>query len=256
MHKLILSILMSLLLVSCSSCFRRYPDPSGRDAREMMSQTVKIDVTVHGMSLSLDKDGNVIKKEDKAEWTGSGVVVVVDHDSNLSLVLSADHVVDIPKLIEMEDEEGNPKLFFSKSAVITVERLNGSTCNAIPAEMDPDNDIGTIVTDCIAGEAVVIADSLPPVGSIVTASGAPLGIHPAGVFIVTDGRYVGLEENGKVVVTLATTFGGSGGGIFYRGKLFGIVTNKAGRFEHANTGTSLDPIKKIVKSVLDKANAN
>jgi len=252
-----ISLLMLLLMCSSLSCIRRFPDPEGRDARDMMSQTVKVAVSILGMHLTKDEEGKISGKPMVIGWTGSGVIVDIDKHKGKgeSLIMTAAHVSNIPEVIPEFGEDGQVKsLFLTKIAIITVETLDGRTCESESIYSDPEHDLGVIRSLCIAGNKAELADELPPLGAMVTTSGAGLGYHPRGTFVVTDGRYVGMEdgEDPGVVVTLPAVGGHSGSGIFYRGKVFSILTRRAIRFEHIVMGTEL----RYLKLALEGARGN
>lgn len=248
------------MLCMMSSCVHRFPDPEGSDARDMMRQTVKISVSVAGTKLYKDEEGVVQKKEEVIGWSGSGVVVAVDASKGKgeSLVMTAAHVSNVPRLILMADENGNPELFVVEAVLEIVEKADGSACAGEPIYADVPNDVGVVRASCIAGEVAKIADELPPVGAIVSTSGAALGIHPNDVFIVTDGRYVGFDDgfDGQIMLTLPVAPGHSGSGVFYHGKVFGIISRRTNRFEHVTLAVPLQHVRDAYDRSMETWNAN
>lgn len=250
----------ALLFIACNCVHApTYPDPDGADAREMMSQTVKVSVSIAGTKLA-KKDGQVVSIEEVIGWTGSGVVVAVNpwRGNGESLVMSAAHVTNVPPIMVGLEEDGSPSIFIVKSAAEIVEREDGSSCGAIPIYVDVPNDVGVLRVDCVAGQVAELADRLPPVGGIVSVSGAGLGVHPKNVFLVTDGRFVGYEDgfNPQLIVTLPVAPGHSGSGVFFRGKIFGIVSRRTIRFEHMTLAVPLEHMRRAFDRSVESWNAD
>jgi hypothetical protein len=226
-----------LFLGACTKPVELTPEQS---AQLMMKQTVKIQVaaSVEVFYKNVDLGPAAIG------WSGSGVIVGnIDKNKGQSLILTAAHVSSITREIEL----GIFKLIV-KDAAMSVQKLDGAFCNARPVVTDEQNDVGTILSDCKAGEVAELADELPPQGAMVQDVGAPLGFHPNDVFAIVDGRYQGLTDGFAPMVTLSVPVVGgfSGSGLFYKGKVFGILTRGYDRFEHLSLGTSLEYLKNVV----------
>jgi hypothetical protein len=252
-YKKIFAVILGISLVS-SSCIKRVDNFSeeGYDARQAMRSTVKIMATVTGHKVNIvqkpdsdefiEEDGGV----EKISWSGSGVVVENDSDRNESLILSAAHVTTIGEKKSLHFEE-DLHFFVPESISLTVETLDGTKCIAEPLIANEKADVSAVISKCIAGTPARMAKELPPVGAFVMVSGAALGFHPPGIFIVTDGRYMGINvETNEEVLTLPIVGGHSGSAVFYKGEIFGIVSKRMVRFEHTSLCVSLDTTKELL----------
>ena len=252
--------ILTLLLLLVSSCIKRSPNPEGQEVRDMMSSTVKITVTLKGSILSSDGDGGAKVSPEMIEWYGSGVIVATDYSKGKgqSVILSAAHVVDVDPLIVGSDNEGRPTLFAVKSIEKKIIALDGTVCDAETIYVDEKNDVGAMVAFCVPGPAAEIATEVPDIGVSVTTSGASLGFHPPGVFVVTDGRYVGAmsEDDSQHVYTFAATNGQSGSAVYYNGKVVSIISKKIGGFEHVVFGVNLSNVRKAYSRALEVWNVN
>lgn len=246
----------TMMLVMMSGCFKRCGifKEEGYDAREAMSSTVKIYTKITGhrtnlasvLGINASVPTETKKNSETRSWTGSGVVVRNNFNKKESLILSVAHVTHPEKVILEFDESGF--YFFTIDAVeMMVERLDGEKCSALPMAGSQKQDLSVIKSSCIAGEAAQLADDVPPVGASVLISGAALGYHPKGIFIVTDGRYMGIEEeSGEEIITLPSAPGHSGSGIFYKGKVIGLLSKRTVHYEHISICVSLENAKVLL----------
>jgi S1-C subfamily serine protease len=249
-------IAATMMLVMTSGCFKRCGvfAEEGYDAREAMSSTVKIYTKITGHRTNLASvlgieasmpEGTKEKSESKS-WTGSGVVVRNNFDKKESLILSVAHVTH-PQKTTLEVDESGFYFFKIDTIEMTVERLDGEKCAAFPMAGNEKQDLSVIKSSCIAGQAAELADKLPPVGASVMISGAALGFHPKGIFVVTDGRYMGIEEeSGEEIITLPSAPGHSGSGIFYKGKVIGLLSKRTVHYEHISICVSLENAKTLL----------
>ena len=245
-----------MMLVVMSGCFKRCGifAEEGSDAREAMSSTVKIYTKITGHRTNLASvlgvnasmpEGTKEKSESKS-WTGSGVVVRNNFNKKESLILSVAHVTH-PQKVTLEFDESGFYFFKIDTIEMIVERLDGEKCSAFPMAGNEKQDLSVIKSSCIAGEAAELADKLPPVGASVMISGAALGFHPKGIFVVTDGRYMGVEEeSGEEIITLPSAPGHSGSGIFYKGKVIGLLSKRTVHYEHISICVSLENAKTLL----------
>ena len=249
-HKLIAATMM---LVMMSGCFKRCGifKEEGYDAREAMSSTVKIYTKISGHRINLASllgvnasvPPETKEKSESKSWTGSGVVVRNNYNKKQSLILSVAHVTH-PEKVTLEFDESGFYFFKIDTIEMMVERLDGEKCAAYPMAGDGKKDLSVIKSACIAGETAELADSTPPVGASVLISGAALGYHPKNIFIVTDGRYMGIEEeSGEEIITLPSAPGHSGSGIFYKGKVIGLLSKRTVHYEHISICVSLENAK-------------
>ena len=209
------------------ACVRNLPDSDGHDAREMMASTVKVEIRVKQSSGFTGMDG-------------SGFVVATDGHRKLSLVMTAAHVALV-----------NDQVAVGYAATVVVKTLDDRSCTAAQWVVDVEHDIVILLVDCVAGNPVTFATTLPPQGATVSFSGAPMGLHPRGVFWVTEGRYLGIYNDGDVAFSVPSHDGGSGSGIFYRGRVIGMFHRRDSIFEEATFGVSLE----WLRQAMDTANS-
>lgn len=248
-----LILLMTTLLMSCS-CVRRFPDPDGSDVRDAISQTVKIFVQIDGTKITNGKDGDAVRESYTLKWSGSGVVVAIDarYADGKSLVMTAAHVSNVPMFKMMIDDNDNKSLFVLEKEKIVIETLEGHICNGKQLKADVEHDVSVVEVDCIAGTKAELADELPPIGAIIMTSGAPFGYHPEGMFIPSEGRFAGIDLSDKdnEIFTIPVAPGHSGSGIFYQGRLIGIVSAHNTEYEHMTKGPHLKYLKEVLKLAL------
>jgi hypothetical protein len=168
----------------------------------------------------------------KGGWVGSGFVTDVQRKGSdvYSLVMTAEHVCHIPD--QVQSPFGSFEVTGKKLTVLTI---TGEKLFAKVLYADHDVDVCVISIVGLAGTPVRIAHELPPVGAIIHHAGAPVGTYGRHLGIVNDGRYAGLEdvtlgeEDGEknvqrfAVITNNGNGGSSGGGVYYKGRLFGVL---------------------------------
>ena len=251
-HKKLIAATIILAFMS-SACIKKC-DPldrftEGYDARSAMKSSVKIHAKLIGKRKNILKVTSEANEDEKIEmsWSGSGVVVRNDYNRKQSLLLSVHHVTHPEPLMLRIDEKG---IYIVKveSLKLQIETLDGTMCEANPIAGNFKQDLSVISSKCIAGEAVQLADELPPVGANVMISGAALGFHPKGIFIVTDGRFMGIdEESGEEVITLPSAPGHSGSGVFYKGKIIGLLSKRTIHYEHISLCVSLENARTLLE---------
>lgn len=250
-HKLIAATMV--LALFSSACIKRCDAldrlEEGYDARSAMRSTVKIHTVLVGKRKNIvsvtdrQPDGTEIKMG----WSGSGVVVRNDNKKNQSLILSVHHVTHSEPIMLRIDEDGIYLVQVEK-VQLRVETLDGTMCDADTMAGNYKQDLSVIRSMCVAGEAKELADELPPVGASVMISGAALGVHPKGIFIVTDGRFMGIdEESGEEVITLPSAPGHSGSGVFYKGKVIGLLSKRTVAYEHISLCVNLENARVLLE---------
>lgn len=201
-----------LTLTSCSSCvptntWKETTDSDAIEAESLLDSTV------------------VVKVTGPAVGFGSGVIL--HNDNEHSLVLTAGHVC-------------------IKDATFTLETTKGQQFPAVIILEDPGNDLCVLLASDLMEPTADLAGELPPVGARITHAGAPTGSFGYHLGMVVDGRYAGLEQMGDnyyIAMSLPIAPGSSGGGVYYKGKLFGIVTMAAIPNANISWGIELDHIK-------------
>ena len=160
--------------------------------------------------------------------------------------MSVAHVTNSEDMTLGADENGL-YIFVVTKKELKVETLDGEMCDAHQVIANVGQDLSAIVADCIAGNATNLADELPPVGADVMVSGAALGYHPKGIFIVTEGKYMGIDgESKEEIITLPSAPGHSGSGIFYKGKVIGLLSKRTVAYEHITICVSLENAKNLL----------
>lgn len=185
--------LLVLLLASCCT-FRS--DPS-----VLLSQTVKVSVEY----MEVGPKGPVTS-------TAYGSGVTIASSAALSAVLTAAHVCTPPG-----------SLMTGQSAV---QRVTGPLILAEVLWQDPAEDLCILAVTGYTGQAVQLAQDLPPLGAEVTWTSGPLGLFGDGLGFVDVGHYAGqatVKSQSRLVVSGTTTHGASGAPIFYHGRLIGIL---------------------------------
>lgn len=221
------------------------PKPA-QDPLAMMESTVLIQVDIKATLFRLDKDSRETNVEPIEEgWTGSGVVY--QNDGTLSLILTANHVLETPKVGETVDFTIN---FFGVSIPIGKKRIDevkislktvdGRICNLEPLVLGVDDhrDVATGVADCDAGRVAPIAKSVPARGEKIYISGHPLGVP---LPIVTEGYFSGVMEN-YLLVSAGAYGGNSGGPVFYQGHVIGLLVRGSREYPNISLVTPLEQV--------------
>jgi len=154
---------------------------------------------------------------DEFEAAARGTGVVIGKEGNTLLILTARHVV-----------KGGDKVFVSKSAAM--ELPAEAEVKLADITISESSDLALlVVTDQFLApmvEAVEIADSLPKVGDTLQCVGNALGVGlrvaPPGPLASDEPAFVDGEvyqQGGYFALP-----GNSGGGVFYNGKLVGVVS--------------------------------
>jgi hypothetical protein len=201
--------------------------------------TVKVMVKVYSESADGGSD------EDEGGWGGTGIVLdkKVDKTSEggvKSLILTAGHVCRVP--FQVEDSSSPTQFVIVKRSEMRVENLQGKLFKAEILFYSMQPDICAISVFGDAGQLVELADDVPPKGAIVQNVGSPNSFKGPDVFFMSDGRYlgeIGLMGAMKEAVSNPIWPGLSGSGLFYKGKVFGIVTNVDKEFEHIGFADTL-----------------
>lgn len=234
-------IALMFMFLFCSCAHRPY-EPGGTNVPDFSRQVVKVQAFITGKMYEEGEDGKMVSSTGKISWSGSGVVVGVDGRSKgESLIMTARHVVHVEEdMIVMG--ENVPALFHPYDVRFIVQRLDGSTCEAAPLHESERYDLGSMVTDCIAGDVAHLASSYPEVGDEVVVLGAPLGFHPRDVFLPNSGVYAGFDDGffPDMIFSIPAVGGYSGSPIFHNGKVVSILVAGAIRYEHLTLGVSLD----------------
>jgi S1-C subfamily serine protease len=176
--------------------------------------------------------------------TGSGVVVEKDSSLGRSIVATANHVCAIKEIVTFAD--GTTMKHISSS--ISVMTAEGYTYSAEVVYSDENNDVCILAVDGIAGDQVSLADRDPPLGAKVYNVGAPHGYFGRYLVIASEGRFAGVDGDGDLVISNPSAPGASGSGIFYRGKLFCILTKVEARYGHITFCTNINYLRGPIRN--------
>lgn len=231
-----------ILVSGCSSCAFVRPKGDDHVRVDALTQTiVRID---HSISVNVDANFPIeLRKE--IGITGAGVVFKHDLDYRVTFVMTANHICDVDE--NVPTPFGDIRL---RSKAMTVIFSDGYRAKAIPFDNDPDNDLCVLKVMGVGGTVAKIADEMPPLQSMAQIIGNPLGMMEPGIVPVSDGRFAGFSTQTPfttAVFTGAIVGGFSGGGVFYDGKLVGIVSMRMREYEHSCLAVPLDPIHDLVK---------
>lgn len=228
-------------------------DTDAEIAQRLLDQTIKVEVSATiDLSPLREIMGNDYPIDGKhiIKSSGSGSVTDVSFFNKMtkveSLVLTAYHVCHVP-------ETFNPGFFLPPLNVIESEiKTISSSGNVLPASVifeDKKNDTCVLRVMGNAGRVAKIATELPPVGARIIHAGAPTGTYGKHLGVIIDGRYAGIEnfskagfDNDVVVLALPAEPGSSGGGVYYRGKLFATLNWSSGRGGNISWGVKLNNI--------------
>lgn len=184
-------------------------------------------------------------------WWGSGAIVARDAHLDETLVLTAKHVCQVPAAIDTPIGS-----FPVVRSLMSVRTHTGRWFYAETFHESPYSD------SCVmrafgsddATSAVEVADELPPIGAVVHVVGAPMAIFDAGMVPIVDGRFSGvmnlisgLGDWRVEVVTVPVAPGQSGSGVYYRGRLFGVVSMRHPAYEHLCFCVHLSPTRSTVE---------
>jgi S1-C subfamily serine protease len=252
MRKIFYAILCLLMTGCTSGCALKYRRPAWDDggdrdaayAQRLMRQSVEVSHRMLILAPGSEEQKPLAPRLMGAQ--GSGVVVDVVRGS--SVVLTAGHVCVSRKSFSVELAPG-----VSVDAPVLAENFSvwttdGKVLEAEVAYLDVTNDVCSLVVAGIAGEVATLGDD-PPVGAVVTHVGSPSGISWVHESFVADGRYMGrrkVTNDGELLylVSAPADHGSSGGGVFYRGRLFGLVSRVHESFKHIAFLTGGEPLRK------------
>lgn len=263
-----LLITLALLLASCGGIMGQTPyedDRGDRDARYAQSimknavkfeetATVLITPTIVGDDAPTPKMTNMVS-------SGSGVVVSVNERAGTSNVLTAWHVCDrYPIGYRQEDIFATYEVIEDEQVVITPDQKRIEVLGVL--YRDKATDVCMVKVKYVFASYAELATEMPPRGATVHVVGAPLGEWGNFLVSMAEGRFFGYTDI-KVLVGLddedatdmpdfayygfAGVGGYSGSGVYYRGKLIGLHTAGANRYEHASYGPALDALKRAMR---------
>lgn len=238
---LLVAAAISVMLVACQACVGNISQV--RESMEIDSVERMVENTV-----GIDIDFVAVRKLDDhiAVFEGGrkGTGVVLGHVGTETMVLTAAHVCEVPRSVKKGDLE-----LFTVSRTYKVHNSNGSkSLTGAPIRQDMTNDLCVMKVSGKIGRPVEFA-GLPRRFSKVVVPGGPIGLFGDGVAYVGEGRYIGSHENhGKerYFVSVPTAGGGSGSGVFHRGKLVGVIIAVSPKFNHGTVFVPISTVKRFL----------
>lgn len=251
-------LMCAFVMSSCISCnsFRQVKKNDVIEDDTYYAQKIARSAVYVGVEYKIDvREPMALGLIDKPflEGSGSGSGTLVSKGQvgvvKGALVLTANHVC-----VEEDVEIQGFKLPVVDLMLSITDGL-GNEFEAFPIIQDEDNDLCLLeVIGEVAADPAEIMLGLPEKQEHVQYAGAPAGIWINDqTAMVLDGRYAGKDKKSKFLLyTCATVGGASGSGLFYRGRLFGVVVRVNRNFHHA--GFAIDNI--YVFAILKAAEAN
>jgi hypothetical protein len=123
---------------------------------------------------------------------------------------------------------------------MTIRTFDGRTCELTPLKLGvaDHRDTATAQASCYAGRIAKVATSSPVRGSKVFVVGHPASLE---LPIVTEG-YVAGDKDGYVYLSAPVYGGNSGGPVFYRGEVVGILVRVDIRYHHISLMVPLEQL--------------
>jgi S1-C subfamily serine protease len=257
----ILSLLLAMALFSlgCTSCAHHSPrlwdpmgDPTAAETQRLMQGTVQIDHLITALVPDL-KEKKL--KPMKGGATGSGVVIAVKGGE--SLVLTAAHVCKPKETVTVPLNEEVSVEVPVLGEEYFVWTMDLDQLPAMPVEIDEENDVCVMRVLGKAGNVIDVATSDPPIGAMVTHVGSPRGVLNLHRAFVTDGHYMGVQhyrgtDRHSEMIAIPIDHGSSGGGIFYRGKVFAVVSRVDENWKQIAICEGDGPMRLVIKKAKEK----
>lgn len=256
------ALLAAVLSVGCAlGCKYGTVDREAESNRSLISHTVELRHVVAAERTRVfpaPAEGETVDAERvEVSWTGSGTIVAEDRDADEGLVLTAGHVCKVPDdgvRASLGESGIEIYAYVFKTKVINVTYFDGYSTVGVVASTDYRHDVCVIWTAGTGGTVAPIAAEMPPIGARVQNPGSPHGIMEADAVPLSEGFYSGtvLASSGMEVemdvslVTVPAGPGSSGSGVYYRGRLFGLVSMGHARYEHGTYCAQLQWIRKVV----------
>ncbi len=162
--------------------------------------------------------------------SGSGVVLAQEGRGMdfHTLIGTAKHVCVGPEVPDVMKAAG-----VTMTSAMIVERRDGAKFKAVPVHMAGDADLCFLDVRAIVARPAKLANQYPQIGAKVLWTGAPKGLWggTGHVGVVSEGLYAGIDTKDfpePWMVFSGTAVGGnSGGPVWYRGEVIGILVATA-----------------------------
>lgn len=188
----------------------------------------------------------------------AGTGTVVRRQGDTTWVLTAGHVCE-PKA---EGPFRGPDGKISSYPVLTenfyIWTIELKRMDAEMIYIDRQADLCILRVAGVAGETAEVTWRDPPVGATVTHVGSPLGVLGWHRAYVQDGTYLGAvrpsdmpKDVHRELLAIPATHGSSGGGVFYRGKLWSILIMSSTGFPQFSFSTGDGPLRYAVQKAFE-----
>ncbi len=240
--KMLIVFVLSAMLVTCQAC-------AGNISHLRESAEIdEIESLVEG-TLRIELDFTAVAKlaDRYAVYEGGrqGTGVVIGHVKGETIVLTVGHICEVPQGVKKGD-----MLMRTIQSSFTVSNSGGThKLKAKPVRQDMSNDLCVMLVEGKIGRPVKMA-GLPRRQSKVMVVGGPIGMFGDGAAYVGEGRYIGSQksENQELsFLSVAMASGGSGSGVYHRGKLVGIVSAVSPRFNHGTVFVPMTVVKRFLE---------
>lgn len=242
--------LLFLVVLFLGTCCRtgdpHWRTPLTSPAHEM-SSSVQLVIQTDEMAMVLSADGGVNTTAKRATWLGSGTIY--ETQAAKTRFLSASHVLEHVDPGESITQLSNGDVVVKRVTISALAySVYGASCpfKVLALGDHADGDVAVGEASCDLGPAANLGVE-PLSGFKVISVSHPLG-EP--LPIVTDG-YVSGTENNFLVTSTPIAPGSSGGGLFYDGKLVGVLVRVL-EFDHVARSVRLETIKKRISEASEK----
>jgi len=233
-----------VLIAGCSGCATTHPpfsiwgntdDQGALFNQRLMRQTVQVLQIL-----------NVITPESKTKGLGhlpefgTGSIVASDIRAQESLVLTAGHVCVTPESHKTRlAEDGDPVELPVISSTYKIQDIEGVWHDATVQSLDMSHDLCVLRIRKFVGPVAEVTSSMPPLGALLLNPSAPARTFMKWTVPVFEGYFSGfwkfkdMDEGDAMLVTSIPAMGGaSGSGVYYQGKIIGILTRVDSEFSH------------------------
>ena len=265
--KIVYWILAPLFLVGyltgCSGCYApgRPPvppahygwDDQGDHDAAAVQDAMRTVVTVHqDFVYKLAAPGPDKSLMGIARGGGSGFVVA--RRNGHTLVMSAAHVCRTPAELDLNGLKV-PVAFSTFRIRYIEDKIHPATVLWMQKDPGSDDDLCLLDSPDGFGQVAVVADRTPPQGARVFHVGSPLKNWDVHMRYVSEGRFCGYQAlaPGTLFETFSTPSapGGSGGGIWYHGRVVGVLVMVERGFNDVTQAVRLDHIRADLQEALE-----
>lgn len=258
----LVTVLLAVMLVSCATRNKNPYNDSRGDADAFYAQSLMSNTVLIREDYWLEAEGllaQTVSVSEPMTIVGSGVVVESNLKSKKSIVLTAWHVCSkLPVGYTATSTFGTVKVVRDEQYVQAIDSKRLNILKTL--YLDKNSDTCVIEVDGFLPGKARLANEMPPRGALVDVVGAPEGKWGYYLAALQSGRYFGLTEidipfrDDQSVTKMkdfayygfAGTKGFSGSGVYYKGRLIGLMTARSPNYEHASFGPSLKHIKQAM----------